>query len=68
MNLEKNFEYIANEWRVLIDLMIISYARSEANFVEGQVFKAEQLIDMLRNYWGQFLTSYLLQKSEREGA
>jgi hypothetical protein len=39
--------------------MIISYARSEANFADGTMLKAEQYIDDFRNYWGQFLSAYI---------
>ena len=50
---------VAENMKVLIDLMIISYARSEANFADGTLLKAEQYIDDFRNYWGQFLGAYI---------
>jgi hypothetical protein len=52
-------ERAVEDMKVLIDLMIISYARSEANFADGTLLKAEQYIDDFRNYWGQFLSAYI---------
>ena len=50
---------IANELKILIDLLIVSYARAEANFADDTMMKAEQFVENLRNYWGQFLQSYI---------
>jgi hypothetical protein len=50
---------IANELKVLIDLLIVSYARAEANFADETMMKAEQFVENIRNYWGQFLQSYI---------
>jgi len=47
-------------------LMIIAYARAEANFADGTLLKAENYIDDFRNYWGQFLSAYINQLSEEE--
>ena len=46
----------AEQMKTLIDLMIIAYARAEANFADGTLLKAENYIDDFRNYWGQFLS------------
>lgn len=50
---------IAFELKVLIDLMIISYARAESNFADDTMMKAGDFIDNMRNYWGQFLLNYI---------
>lgn len=50
---------IANELKVLIDLLIVSYARAEANFSDDTMMKADQFVENIRNYWGQFLQSYI---------
>ena len=50
---------IANELKVLIDLLIVSYARAEANFADDTMMKADQFVENIRNYWGQFLQSYI---------
>ena len=50
---------VAYELKVLIDLMIISYARSEATFGQDTMMKAETFIDDMRRSWGQFLLNYI---------
>ena len=50
---------IASELKILIDLLIVSYARAEANFADDSMMKAGQFIENIRNYWGQFLQSYI---------
>lgn len=50
---------IANELKILIDLLIVSYARAEANFADDTMMKADQFVENIRNYWGQFLQSYI---------
>lgn len=56
----------AEEMKVVIDLMIIAYARAEANFADGTILKAENYIDDFRNYWGQFLSAYITHFVEEE--
>jgi hypothetical protein len=53
---------IAYELKVLIDLMIVSYARSEATFGQDTMMKAETFIDDMRRSWGQFLLNYINQR------
>ena len=43
-----------NELKALIDLLIVSYARAEANFADDTMMK-DQFVENIRNYWGQFL-------------
>jgi len=50
---------IGHELKVLIDLLIISYARAESNFADDTMMKAKDFIDNMRNYWGQFLLNYI---------
>jgi hypothetical protein len=50
---------IAFELKVMIDLMIMSYARAEANFAGDTMMRAGDFIDNMRNYWGQFLLNYI---------
>ena len=45
---------IATELKVLIDLLIVSYSRAEANFADDTMLKAGDFIEQIRNYWGQF--------------
>jgi hypothetical protein len=56
----------AEQMKVVIDLMIIAYARAEANFADGTLLKAENYIDDFRNYWGQFLSAYITHLIEEE--
>ena len=50
---------VAQELKILIDLMIISYARAESTFAEDTMMKAGNFIDTMRNSWGQFLLNYI---------
>lgn len=50
---------VARELKVLIDLMIVSYSRAEANFADDTMLKAGDFIERIRNDWGQFLKSYI---------
>jgi len=50
---------IGREMKVLIDLLIISYARAESNFADDTMMKAKDFIEHMRNYWGQFLLNYI---------
>lgn len=50
---------IAGELKVLIDLLIVSYSRAEANFADDTMLTAGDFIENIRNYWGQFLKSYI---------
>jgi hypothetical protein len=43
----------------LVDLLIISYSKSEAKFERDQSMTAEDFIEFLRVNWGQYLKSYL---------
>ena len=60
-------EFVSDELKIMIDLMIISYARAEGNFADDQMMKAEQYRDMMRNYWGQFLLSYINFREAEQG-
>jgi hypothetical protein len=57
---------VVEQMRLVITLMIVAYARAEANFDEGLMLKAETFIDDFRSYWGQFLTTYLHKMKEDE--
>jgi hypothetical protein len=56
----------AEQMKLLIDLMIVAYARAEANFADGTLLKAEDYIDDFRNYWGQFLSAYINYMAEED--
>ena len=56
----------AEQMKLLIDLMIVAYARAEANFADGTLLKAEDYIDDFRNYWGQFLSAYINYMTEED--
>ena len=45
--------------KILVDLMIISYCRSEATFSEDTMMKAGTFLDNMRSSWGQFLLNYI---------
>jgi hypothetical protein len=57
---------IAWELKVMIDLMIMSYARAEANFAGDTMMRAGEFIDNMRSYWGQFLVSYINTRESEE--
>lgn len=45
--------------KVLIDLLIISFAKAESMFEVTHNYTSEQFVELLRNNWGQFLQSYV---------
>jgi hypothetical protein len=45
--------------KTLIDLLIISFSRSEASFEADECIPAEQLFEMLKSQWGTYLMSYM---------
>ena len=59
-------ERVAEELKVMIDLLIISYARAEGNFADGTILKSEEFHDQMRNYWGQFLISYINHRDSEQ--
>ncbi|MEQ8470614.1 MAG: ATP-binding protein [Marinoscillum sp.] len=50
---------LAMRLKSLIDLLIISYAKSESMFDKDREFKAERFFEDLKINWGQYLKSYL---------
>ncbi len=50
---------LAMKLKSLIDLLIISYAKSESTFDKQREFKAEKFFEDLKINWGQYLKSYL---------
>lgn len=56
---EIDYVEIGREMKIMIDLLIISYARAEANFADDTMMKAKDFIENMRNYWGQFLLNYI---------
>lgn len=50
---------LAMKLKSLIDLLIISYAKSESMFDTQKEFKAEKFFEDLKINWGQYLKSYL---------
>ncbi|MBF0239795.1 MAG: ATP-binding protein [SAR324 cluster bacterium] len=50
---------LAMSLKSLIDLLIISYAKSESMFDKNREFKAEKFFEDLKINWGQYLKSYL---------
>lgn len=50
---------LAMKLKSLIDLLIISYAKSESMFDKQKEFKAEKFFEDLKINWGQYLKSYL---------
>ena len=50
---------VAESMKILIDLLLISYARAEANFDGDSQMSAEEFIDYIRGYWGQYLQNYV---------
>jgi len=55
---------IAREIKILFDLMIISYARSEANFSDDTNLTAGQFVEEMRASWGRFLMSYIRTRND----
>lgn len=45
--------------KLLIDLLIVSYSRAEADFEGNTEMTAEEFIELLRGNWGKFLRSYI---------
>ena len=62
----KNYK-IAKELKVMIDLLVISYARSESRFASDDNYSAEDFLELLRSNWGQYLQQYLKRWQKEEG-
>jgi hypothetical protein len=49
----------ARKLKVLIDLLLISYAKAETMFEPETPMKAEKLLEQLKMNWGNYLSNYL---------
>jgi hypothetical protein len=49
----------ASRLKILIDLLLMSYSKAEANFQADEELKAETFVAQLRMTWGNFLRSYI---------
>lgn len=56
----------ASELKVLLDLMIIAYAKAEASFGSEEELDAKTFLGMLRTNWGQYLVSYVTKWSKNQ--
>ena len=54
-----NTEFNAERLTVLIDLLLISYAKAESMLNPSEKLAPADLIDHLKNNWGQFLKTYI---------
>jgi hypothetical protein len=54
-----NSEHNAERLVTLIDIMLIAYAKAESMLDGRDTMKAEDLIDVLKNNWGQYLKTYI---------
>lgn len=49
----------AKRLRLLIDLLLISFAKAQAMLDPSQIMTAEQLLEQLRMNWGNYLSNYI---------
>ncbi len=61
-------EGIARELRVVLDLLIIAYAKAEASFSPDVEYPAEHFIETLRSNWGQYLSNYVRTRRKQRGS
>lgn len=59
INSENVNKELAMQLKSLIDLLLISFAKSESSFDNDKEFKASEFFEELRINWGQFLKSYV---------
>lgn len=50
---------LAKDIRVMLDLLLIGHAKAESMFSPDAEMTADQFIQELRSYWGQFLASFV---------
>ena len=50
--------------KIMIDLLIISYARAEANFADDTMMKAKDFIENMRNIGGNFYSITLTHEKQ----
>lgn len=58
---------VAKEIRVMLDLLIISYAKAEALFGPDAEYTADDFIQQLRSNWGQMLHSFVASRIKELG-
>lgn len=57
----------AKEIRVMLDLLIIAYAKAEAVFSPESEYTADQFVQHLRVNWGQMLNSFVTARKKEKG-
>jgi hypothetical protein len=50
---------IADSLKCLIDLTFIAYAKAETQFAPDDTMNAQQYIEFMRSWWGQYLKQYV---------
>jgi hypothetical protein len=56
----------AQRLRLLIDLLLISFAKAQAMFDPALTMTAEQLLEQLRMNWGNYLSNYIATAKKSE--
>ena len=51
----------------LMDLLLISYAKAEQKYTQDEQFSAEELLELQRNNWGDYLRQYLKTAEQNRG-
>lgn len=51
----------------LVDLLLISYAKAEQKYSADEQFTAEELLELQRNNWGDYLRQYLKTAEQNRG-
>jgi hypothetical protein len=54
-----NVEYNATRLEILIDVLLIAYAKAEASLNPNDEIKAVDFIGILKDNWGQYLKTYI---------
>jgi hypothetical protein len=52
--------------RTLIDLLLVSYSKSESMFSPGQTMRVEEFIENIKGDWGKYLTHFIRTWNEQE--
>ena len=54
-----NVEYNAKRLEILIDVLLIAYAKAEASLNPNDQIKAVDFVGILKDHWGQYLKTYI---------
>lgn len=57
---------VHKDLKTLIDLLLVSYSKSEAMFPAGQVMRVENFIESVKSDWGKYLNQFIRTWNEQD--